>query len=251
MPLEGYSKPLALIVDRDDDSRELYATVLELNHWRVIAAGAGPEALARAIADRPDVVVSETFLPGFDGLTLSALLAEDWGTAHIPVVFVTSDATPANLAKATATGAAAVLTKPCPPDALLSAVEAARQQARQLRRRAAAAKAEARMLVADANETVERIAQQQRIVRSLKSSHQRGDTIAPPIAPPSVTCPRCNERLLYLRSYVGGVSLKHREQWDYFECPRRCGTFEYRARTRKLRRVPPPLNLPSGPVTEG
>src|SRR5262245_55294014 len=108
--------PLALIVDRDESSRLLYTEFLELNHWRVIGAAGGPEALAKAIAERPDVVVSETLLSGFDGLTLSELLRRDCSTAHIPLVIVTSDATAANLAKAAASGAAAVLTKPCLPE---------------------------------------------------------------------------------------------------------------------------------------
>lgn len=41
------------------------------------------------------MVVTETRLPGFDGVTLSELLRKDWSTAHIPIVFVTSDATAA------------------------------------------------------------------------------------------------------------------------------------------------------------
>jgi predicted RNA-binding Zn-ribbon protein involved in translation (DUF1610 family) len=41
---------------------------------------------------------------------------------------------------------------------------------------------------------------------------------------------------VYEQSHIGGVSAKHPEQWDDFICPT-CGTFEYRHRTRKLRRV--------------
>ena len=43
---------------------------------------------------------------------------------------------------------------------------------------------------------------------------------------------------MYRRSHVGGVSSKHSEQWDYFDCEAGCGTFQYRTRTRKLRKVP-------------
>ena len=36
---------------------------------------------------------------------------------------------------------------------------------------------------------------------------------------------------------IGGVSAKHAEQWDYYVCPRSCGTFQFRHRTRKVRHV--------------
>lgn len=42
--------------------------------------------------------------------------------------------------------------------------------------------------------------------------------------------------LQYERSHIGGVSHVHAEQWDDYECAA-CGTFQYRQRTRKLRRV--------------
>jgi len=54
--------------------------------------------------------------------------------------------------------------------------------------------------------------------------------------PPELTCPSCDRALYFDSSYVGGVSNRHAEQWDYFTCST-CGTFQYRQRTRKLRRV--------------
>jgi two-component system, cell cycle response regulator DivK len=229
--------PLALIVDRDDDSRILYTEFLELNQWRVIAAAGGPEALAKAISERPDVVVSETRLPGFDGVILSELLQRDCSTAHIPIVFVSSDAASANLARAAAAGAQAVLTKPCMPEALLEAMEGVLERSRDLRLQSTAAQATAQTRFARARAVIERVERQRAAGTSLKKALQRGDTVVPPTAPPTLTCPNCDKPLRYLRSHLGGVSVKHREQWDYFECQRRCGTFEYRTRTRKLKRV--------------
>ena len=238
-PRAGFDvAPLALVVDRDDDSRLLYTEFLELNQWRVIAAAGGPEALAKAIAERPDVVVSETRLPGFDGLTLSELLRRDCSTAHIPFVFVSSDATSANLARAAAAGALGVLTKPCLPEALLETIERVLQRSRELRLKSTAVQAMAQTRSARATAVQERV-RQQRVagMMTLKKALQRGDTVVPPTPPPALTCPNCDKALRYVRSHVGGVSVKHREQWDYFECARRCGTFEYRTRTRKLKRV--------------
>ena len=66
-------EPLALVVDRDDDSRSLYTDYLQRHRWRVVGASGGPEALAKAISEQPDVVISETRLLGFDGLMLCEL----------------------------------------------------------------------------------------------------------------------------------------------------------------------------------
>ena len=46
--------PLALLVDRDDDTRLLYSDFLGFNHWRLIGAASGPEGLAKAIAEHPN-----------------------------------------------------------------------------------------------------------------------------------------------------------------------------------------------------
>jgi hypothetical protein len=71
----------------------------------------------------------------------------------------------------------------------------------------------------------------------LSRTLHRHDTTSPAIAPPSLICPQCDQPLAYQRSHVGGVSEKHPEQWDYFQCQAGCGTFQYRERTRKLRKV--------------
>jgi len=60
-------------------------------------------------------------------------------------------------------------------------------------------------------------------------------TTEPPAPPPMLHCPSCDERLRYLRSYLAGTR-RHPEQWDDYVCSR-CGKFQYRQRTRKLRRV--------------
>ncbi len=71
----------------------------------------------------------------------------------------------------------------------------------------------------------------------LSRAYDRHDTTEPPVAPPALVCPSCDQPLRYVKSHIGGVSVRHQEQWDYFECEGGCGTFQYRQRTRKLRRV--------------
>ena len=225
---------LALLVDRDSDTRLLYAESLEHNGWRVEEASNGPTALAKAIALRPDVVVTETRLSGLDGLALCALLRQDLVTRTIPVIVVTGDAFAEDIERANEAGASLVLTKPCLPDQLSTAIKALLEESRRIgvhgpsRGRLASAGGDHRLR--GPRDTASRRS-------SLKKAHLRGDTITPTTLPPLLMCPECDQRLAYQRSHIGGVSSKHPEQWDYFECPGRCGTFQYRLRTRKLRKV--------------
>ena len=213
----------------------MYAEILKFGHWRVDEASDGREALAKAIALRPDVIITETRLPGIDGITLCDLLRRDVATNMIPVVFVTGDAYAADVQRATAAGADLVLTKPCLPEELLTKLQQLFEPATALRGRAERVRSEARSRLARAD-ALTRVTDGLRR-NTLKKAHQRGDTTNPPAPPPSLVCPACDRQLAYRRSHIGGVSSRHAEQWDYFECEKGCGTFQYRARTRKLRKV--------------
>jgi hypothetical protein len=122
-------------------------------------------------------------------------------------------------------GATSVLLKPCIPEAVLA--EAIRLL--EATREADAPPAPAGPLPATAPREGPR--------RGLSRSHVRGETAAPPTLPPGLICPQCDYPLDYKSSQVGGVSARNAEQWDYFACARGCGTFQYRQRTRKLRKV--------------
>ena len=137
-----------------------------------------------------------------------------------------------------ACGADTVLVKPCLPDALL-------QEMRQilLARRSGTKSDAVEALPASGAQHTPRLqglaerSPQPIPKASLSKAHHRRDTMSPPIPPPALLCPNCDHPLSYQRSHIGGVSEKHSEQWDYFECLTGCGQFQFRQRTRKLRRV--------------
>jgi len=225
-------QPLALICDRDADTRRLYAEYLKLSACSVEEAEDGREALAKAIARQPDIIVTEARLPGIDGIDLCQLLRHDTATSTIPILCVTGDARQVD--RAQTVGIDAVLVKPCLPESLLAEIHHLLDQSAELRQRT-------RMVREKASAEMERAthvrgrAEQQRTI--LSRSYQRVETTEPPTAPPALVCPNCDNPLRYLRSHVGGVSARHPEQWDYFDCGDGCGTFQYRQRTRKLRKI--------------
>jgi CheY-like chemotaxis protein len=203
-----------LLVDGDADTRAMYAEFIRF--WRgsdVDEASDGRVALAKAISRHPDVIVTEIRLPGLGGIELCGLLRQDPSMSGMPIVIVTDDVSSSALEAAARAGADAVLEKPCVPERLLTEI-ANVMVPRAVRldpARALAGLAVAQMDTASAlNRAV------------------------PPFPPRALVCPSCDQPLRYVKSYIGGVSA--REQWDSYSC-RRCGIFEYRHRTRRLRRV--------------
>jgi two-component system cell cycle response regulator DivK len=225
----------ALLADRDVDTRQMYGEFLRRSSVDLEEAEDGPEALAKALARPYDVIVTETLLPGFSGYELCQLLRRDPATRTTPIIVVTGESFAPNLDRARKAGADVVLVKPCLPDELLEEIrrviersDALRQQSQQLRARSQAQ-------VACAHVVQSKAATKQR--RVLSRVYNRQDTTTPPAPPPELVCPVCDQALVYRRSHVGGVSERHREQWDYYDCANGCGLFQYRERTRKLKRV--------------
>jgi CheY-like chemotaxis protein len=219
------SLPIALIIDQDADTRQLYSHVLVAARFEVEEADEGREALAKALSSHHDVIVTETRLPGIDGCQLCGLLRRDPATRNIPILVVTGEAHPREIERAERAGANAVLVKPCLPEALLAAI----------RHAMAAADADGSTMTAIEHAPGVPLLDGRGLTKS--RAYARGHTIAPPHAPPVLVCPTCDQPLVYQHSYIGGVSAAHPEQWDQFECRAGCGTFQYRQRTRQLRRL--------------
>jgi len=233
LPLDTWRQqlPLTLLIDRDVDTRRMYATYFELAQYRIEEAEDGREALAKAISHRPDVVITDTRLPGISGLELCSLLRNDALTRHIPIVVVTSNGLDLEVKRARMAGADTVLVKPCPPELLFDEVRRLLDVSVDLRASAVRAREDSEEQLADA--LIER--SERRLM--LSRSHDRHETVQPPLPPPQLVCPRCDTPLRYERSHIGGVSIRNSEQWDYFQCVAGCGEFQYRQRTRKLRQT--------------
>ena len=108
-----------LIVDDDDDIREVAQLALELGAtWRVITASSGPAALETARAESPDAILLDVMMPGLDGPGTLERLRADAGTRHIPVIFLTAKARPTERDRLSGLAVSGVLSKPFDPVAL-------------------------------------------------------------------------------------------------------------------------------------
>jgi len=86
LPHAGGSLGSVLICDDDDAILEVTGTVLEERGYCVILARTGEQAIERAIAERPDVVLLDLLLPGISGKQTVLALAGHPATCDIPIV---------------------------------------------------------------------------------------------------------------------------------------------------------------------
>ena len=111
-------RPLVLVVDDHEDTRELYGAGLSALGFEAITAAECAQASRRAWETHPDIVVTDLTLQGGDGWQLIRDLKGQARTRDIPVVLLTGCNAPALRERAEREGCAAFLVKPCPPDVL-------------------------------------------------------------------------------------------------------------------------------------
>ena len=112
-------RPLVLVVEDYDDAREMYAAYLQFSGFDVEAATNGVEAVEKAHALLPDIVLMDLALPRMDGWEATRRLKGDDHTRHIPIVALTGHALAGHAEGARQAGCDAFVTKPCLPDALV------------------------------------------------------------------------------------------------------------------------------------
>jgi signal transduction histidine kinase len=79
-----------LIVDDDETARYTLASFATSPGVEIIEAENGLHGIARAVSDRPDIIMLDLMMPGIGGHEVLARLKADPATAEIPVVIVTS-----------------------------------------------------------------------------------------------------------------------------------------------------------------
>jgi CheY-like chemotaxis protein len=80
-----------LIVDNEPYILEVTQMSLEIvAGWQVLTASSGREAIVKAAAEQPDVILLDVMMPEMDGLTTFGKLQEQSTTRNIPVILLTA-----------------------------------------------------------------------------------------------------------------------------------------------------------------
>ncbi|MGZ4866123.1 MAG: response regulator [Candidatus Angelobacter sp.] len=101
-----------LIADDKATSRELLRTVLERQGYAIIEATDGEDALQKARAEAPDLILLDLQMPRRTGYEVLSELRRDPRHAALPVIAITASAMQGDRERALAAGFTSYLTKP-------------------------------------------------------------------------------------------------------------------------------------------
>jgi CheY-like chemotaxis protein len=119
-----------LYVEDEADIRAIAELALgKVGGFQVLVCASGPEAIRKAAAFAPDIMLLDVMMPGMDGTTTLEALRDLPGLAAVPAVFLTAKALPAEIARYKTLGASDVIAKPFDPMKLSEQVRAIWQRA--------------------------------------------------------------------------------------------------------------------------
>lgn len=117
---EGKAVKTVLVVEDFEDNRFMMRRLLEMSGYRVVEAVNGQEAVEKAQAERPDLILMDLSLPHLDGLAATRRIREHDGLGKVPIVAVSAHDTADFHADALAAGCNEYVTKPIDFDQLES-----------------------------------------------------------------------------------------------------------------------------------
>ena len=138
VPASGASanrgQALVLVVE-DHDELARYITESLPADYRVQRASDGQQGWEMALAELPDLILSDVMMPVMDGYALCQKLKTDLRTSHIPVLLLTAKASPDNRLEGLERGADDYLPKPFRVDELRLRIRNRLAQRQRLRER--------------------------------------------------------------------------------------------------------------------
>jgi two-component system phosphate regulon response regulator PhoB len=117
-------EPSILVVEDEEDIRELVEYNLRKEGYRSIGVASGEEALAAAKTGTYRLILLDLMLPGVDGLTVCRKLKANPETAGTPIIMLTAKGEEGDIVTGLNLGADDYITKPFSPRVLLARVKA-------------------------------------------------------------------------------------------------------------------------------
>jgi PAS domain S-box-containing protein len=124
---QGSAAPRTLLYVEDNPANlMLVKQIIEGHpHMRMLSASDGNLGMALARAHLPDVILMDINLPGISGFQVLKILREDPETARIPVLAISANAMPRDIAKGLGAGFFRYLTKPIKVHEFMEALDRA------------------------------------------------------------------------------------------------------------------------------
>lgn len=116
---KGGTSQRVLVVDDEPDTLELISFNLRAAGYKVETADDGAEALKKARASVPELIILDLMLPEVDGLEVCKMLKANPATAHVPILMLTAKAAEVDRILGLELGARDYVTKPFSPRELV------------------------------------------------------------------------------------------------------------------------------------
>lgn len=101
-----------LIVEDDDELREILHAEFELEGLTVLTATDGSEAVTTVRRLKPDLILMDIMMPVMNGIEATEIIKSDEETKHIPIVMLTAAGNKEDIVKGLEVGAIDYITKP-------------------------------------------------------------------------------------------------------------------------------------------
>jgi len=111
-----------LVVEDQEDLRGILCDLLTGSGFEVAEAADGREGVAKALSERPDLILMDIQLPVLDGYEATRRIKADPRLATTPIIAVSSFAMKGDEEKARASGCDHYITKPYSPMQLLRTI---------------------------------------------------------------------------------------------------------------------------------
>jgi CheY-like chemotaxis protein len=113
---------VVLLVEDDEDNRDLVSFVIARSRLDVslVIAENGQEAIDKAFANPPNLILMDMQMPVMDGWQAVPILKADSRTKDVPVIAFTAQAKPEDKQRAREMGCSDYYTKPMDPEELLN-----------------------------------------------------------------------------------------------------------------------------------
>ena len=118
-------KKKILVIDDNADIRDLVQYIFEKAGKLVIQGEDGEKGLAQLKAERPDLILLDTTMPGISGLEVLKVIRQDSDAeiSAIPVVMLTANSAEADIKKAYEIGASSYIVKPFKREKILAEID--------------------------------------------------------------------------------------------------------------------------------
>ena len=108
-----------LVIEDQEDNRAILRDLLGAAGFTVLEATDGAAGVAKAAAEKPDLILMDIQMPVMDGYEATRRIKADAGLKAIPVIAVTSYALSGDEAKTRAAGCDGYIAKPYSPREML------------------------------------------------------------------------------------------------------------------------------------